>query len=322
VWTTHPGALGPLSSGQRPYDDVSVVAGASSAINEPLAFASAGAVVRPDVHLQRLHATTFKGNTFRLNGRNRGPAQKARTLRPAIEQLLIFYFDNSLAHSVSVYRTLCGHEEFNGRNKCATVPFRGHYVPGRSFHRTLVTYGLRHINGEARDFGPFEPTTTPYPAYLVKNALTVDPRRGRFCCVPCRTRAVAQWANATFQRFPQIRPVAVRRRFYIHTGAGRVDLAPDWDSQRCLTSRSPTSPRPVLLEGRLRIIIPQLQAILGALGAKKRQCSGSTRPQLLQDILAKRQTEWDFITRRDCREWRKTSGVPTPLKTRQCGKLW
>jgi 2-dehydropantoate 2-reductase len=219
-------------------------------------------------------------------------ATKSTQTRGAIEQTAHVFGESS---SVCSVQNGLGNEEILAQHVAFVIRgatfLAGHLVePG---HASLDSKGATWI-------GPFEPTNTPYAR--VKRLGDLLNHAGLHL-TPMRDARGAQWAKLIFNA--SINPVGALTRLHHQAAAQFAATATLFD-----------------------VLIKEGEAVAKALGIrldvdprelvkKGGDAPGKHNASMLQDILAKRQTEVDFLNGAiaDCGE---LTGVPTPINRALC----
>jgi 2-dehydropantoate 2-reductase len=150
------------------------------------------------------------------------------------------------------------------------------------------------INGDTW-IGPFEPTNTPYA--LVEQLAELLNRSGLHV-VPLKDVRGAQWTKLIFNA--STNPVGALT--LLHHGAA-TRFAPTGALFNALIAEG---------EAVAKALGIELHGDPRAMVQKGANAPGKHRASMLQDILAKRQTEVDFMNGAIA-EWGEKTGVPTPL---------
>src|SRR6266851_1729471 len=236
-------------------------------------------------HLARLHATT--------NPREIPPcefgivATKSTHTRPAIEQTAHLFGDSSAVCSV---QNGVGNEEILA--KYVRFVIRGTTFPaGHVIEPGHVGFD---INGDTW-IGPFEPTNTPYSR--VEQLAELLNCAG-LKVIPLQDARGAQWTKLIFNA--STNPVGALT--LLHHGAA-ARFAPTGDLFNALIDEGLAVAKAlgITLHGDPRELVQK--------GAR---APGKHKASMLQDVLAKRQTEVDFMNGAIA-QWGEKLGVATPL---------
>jgi 2-dehydropantoate 2-reductase len=214
-------------------------------------------------------------------------ATKSTHTRPAIEQTKHIFGPASAVCSV---QNGVGNEEILAQHvkniiRGTTFP-AGHVIePGH------VGFD---INGDTW-IGPFEPTNTPYELVEKLSALI---NRGGMRVIPLKDARGAQWTKLIFNASTN--------------PTGALTLL----HHRAATRYPPTGAlfNALIAEGEAvaTVLGIQLHGDPRAMAEKGANAPGKHNASMLQDILAKRQTEVDFMNGAIV-DWGEKMGVPTPL---------
>ena len=233
----------------------------------------------------RLHATS---DAFELPACDLGiVATKSTHTRPAIEQTRhVFGLDSavcSVQNGVGNEEILAEHVKYVIRG--TTFP-AGHLIePGH------VGFD---INGDTW-IGPFEPTKTPY-AFVERLSDLLN--RGGLQVIPLEDARGAQWTKLIFNAATN--PVGALT-LLDHRSATRLPSTAALFNDLIAEGEAVAKALGIELHGDPRALVEK-----GASAPGKHQAS------MLQDVLAHRQTEVDFMNGAIV-EWGKKTGVATPL---------
>jgi 2-dehydropantoate 2-reductase len=214
-------------------------------------------------------------------------ATKSTHTRGAIEQTAHIFGENSavcsVQNGVGNEEILAGHVHYVIRG--TTFP-AGHVVePGH------VGFD---INGDTW-IGPFEPTNTPY--VRVEQLAELLNRAGLHV-IPLRDARGAQWTKLIFNA--STNPVGALTLLH-HGAATRFPPTGALFSALIAEGEAVAKALGIELHGDPRALVQ-----------KGANAPGKHKASMLQDILAKRQTEVDFMNGAIA-DWGEKMGVPTPL---------
>src|SRR5690242_1190784 len=214
-------------------------------------------------------------------------ATKSTHTRQAIEQTAHIFGDASAVCSV---QNGVGNEEILARH----VPFviRGTTFPAG--HIVEPGHAGFDINGDTW-IGPFEPTNTPYARVEQLAGLL---NRAGMRTIPLQDARGAQWTKLIFNA--STNPVGALT--LLHHGAA-TRLGPTRQLFNDLIAEG---------EAVARALGIQLHGDPRALVQKGANAPGKHKASMLQDVLARRQTEIDFMSGAIVKAGRQ-NGVPTPL---------
>jgi 2-dehydropantoate 2-reductase len=233
----------------------------------------------------RLHATT---DASRIPICDFGiVATKSTHTRSAIEQSKHIFGPSSAVCSV---QNGVGNEEILAQH--VNYVIRGTTFPAG--HVIKPGHVGFDINGDTW-IGPFEPTNTPYEFVEKLSALI---NRGGMHVIPLRDARGAQWTKLIFNA--STNPVGALTLLH-HRAATR--LAPTGALFNTLIAEG---------EAVARALGIELHGDPRALVEKGANAPGKHNASMLQDVLAKRQTEVDFMNGAIV-DWGEKVGVPTPL---------
>ncbi len=214
-------------------------------------------------------------------------ATKSTHTKVAIEQTAHIFDDSSAVCSV---QNGVGNEEILAQHVRYVI--RGTTFPaGHVIEPGHVGFD---INGDTW-IGPFEPTNTPYERV---ERLAELLNRGGLRVVPLRDARGAQWTKLIFNA--STNPVGALT--LLHHGAA-TRFAPTGALFNSLIAEG---------EAVAKALGIELHGDPRALVQKGANAPGKHKASMLQDILAKRQTEVDFMNGAIA-EWGEKMGVPTPL---------
>ena len=214
-------------------------------------------------------------------------ATKSTHTREAIEQTAHIFGEKSAVCSVQ-----------NGLGNEEILAKRVRYViRGTTFPAGHVA-GPGHvgfdINGDTW-IGPFEPTNTPYP--LVEQLAGLLNRSG-LRVIPLTDARGAQWTKLIFNASSN--PVGALTLLH-HGAATRFPPTGALFNALIAEGEAVAKAMGIVLHGDPRALVQ-----------KGANAPGKHRASMLQDILARRQTEVDFMNEAIA-EWGEKLGVPTPL---------
>jgi 2-dehydropantoate 2-reductase len=214
-------------------------------------------------------------------------ATKCTHTRPAIEQTKHIFGPTSAVCSV---QNGVGNEEILAEHVKYVI--RGTTFPAG--HLIAPGHVGFDINGDTW-IGPFEPTNTPYELVEKLSALI---NRGGMHVIPLKDARGAQWTKLIFNASTN--------------PTGALTLL----HHRAATRFGPTGAlyNALIAEGEAvaKALGIELHGDPRALVEKGASAPGKHNASMLQDILAKRQTEVDFMNGAIV-EWGEKTGVPTPL---------
>jgi 2-dehydropantoate 2-reductase len=214
-------------------------------------------------------------------------ATKSTHTKGAIEQTAHIFDDSSAVCSV---QNGVGNEEILAQHVRYVI--RGTTFPaGHVIEPGHVGFD---INGDTW-IGPFEPTNTPYERV---ERLAELLNRGGLRVVPLHDARGAQWTKLIFNA--STNPVGALT--LLHHGAA-TRFAPTGSLFNSLIAEG---------EAVAKALGIELHGDPRALVQKGANAPGKHKASMLQDILAKRQTEVDFMNGAIA-EWGEKMGVPTPL---------
>jgi len=214
-------------------------------------------------------------------------ATKSTHTRGAIEQTAHIFGTSSAVCSV---QNGVGNEEILAEHVPCVI--RGTTFPaGHVIEPGHVGFD---INGDTW-IGPFEPTNTPY---AVVEQLAELLNRSGLHVVPLKDVRGAQWTKLIFNA--STNPVGALT--LLHHGAA-TRFAPTGALFNALIAEG---------EAVAKALGIELHGDPRAMVQKGANAPGKHRASMLQDILAKRQTEVDFMNGAIA-EWGEKTGVPTPL---------
>ena len=233
----------------------------------------------------RLHATS---NAREIPACDFGiVATKSTHTRTAIEQTAHIFGPRSAVSSV---QNGVGNEEILAEHVPCVI--RGTTFPaGHVIEPGHVGFD---INGDTW-LGPFEPTNTPYER--VEKLADLLNRSG-LRVIPLKDARGAQWTKLIFNA--STNPVGALT--LLHHGAA-TRYAPTGTLFNALIAEG---------EAVAKALGIELHGDPRALVQKGANAPGKHRASMLQDILAKRQTEVDFMNGAIA-DWGEKTGVPTPL---------
>jgi len=233
----------------------------------------------------RLHATS---NAREIPACDFGiVATKSTHTRTAIEQTAHIFGPRSAVSSV---QNGVGNEEILAEHVPCVI--RGTTFPaGHVIEPGHVGFD---INGDTW-LGPFEPTNTPYER-VEKLAELLN--RSGLRVIPLKDARGAQWTKLIFNA--STNPVGALT--LLHHGAA-TRYAPTGTLFNALIAEG---------EAVAKALGIELHGDPRALVQKGANAPGKHRASMLQDILAKRQTEVDFMNGAIA-DWGEKTGVPTPL---------
>jgi 2-dehydropantoate 2-reductase len=233
----------------------------------------------------RLHATS---NAREIPGCDFGiVATKSTYTKAAIEQTAHIFGPSSAVSSV---QNGVGNEEILAERVPCVI--RGTTFPaGHVIEPGHVGFD---INGDTW-LGPFEPTNTPYDR-VEKLAELLN--RSGLRVIPLKDARGAQWTKLIFNA--STNPVGALT--LLHHGAA-TRFAPTGALFNALIAEG---------EAVAKALGIELHGDPRALVQKGANAPGKHRASMLQDILAKRQTEVDFMNGAIA-DWGEKIGVPTPL---------
>jgi 2-dehydropantoate 2-reductase len=214
-------------------------------------------------------------------------ATKSTHTRPAIEQTAHIFKEGSAVCSV---QNGVGNEEILAQHVPCVI--RGTTFPaGHVIEAGHVGFD---INGDTW-IGPFEPTHTPFAlveqlaGLLIRSGLNV---------IPLKDARGAQWTKLIFNA--STNPVGALT--LLHHGAA-TRFAPTGALFNALIAEG---------EAVAKALGIELHGDPRALVQKGADAPGKHQASMLQDILARRQTEVDFMNGAIA-DWGEKTGVPTPL---------
>jgi 2-dehydropantoate 2-reductase len=200
------------------------------------------------------------------------------------------------AHIFGAHSAVCSVQNGVGNEEILAEHVR-YVIRGTTFpagHVVEPGHAAFDINGDTW-IGPFEPTNTAYARVEQLAALL---NRAGLCVIPLEDARGAQWTKLIFNA--STNPVGALT--LLHHGAAARFL--------------PTSAlfNALIAEGEAvaKALGIQLHGDPRALVQKGANAPGKHRASMLQDILAKRQTEVDFMNGAIA-DWGESLGVPTPL---------
>ena len=214
-------------------------------------------------------------------------ATKSTHTKGAIEQTAHIFDESSAVCSV---QNGVGNEEILAEH----VPFVSRGTTFPAGHIIEPGHAGFDINGDTW-IGPFEPTNTPYERVERLSELL---NRSGLRVVPLRDARGAQWTKLIFNA--STNPVGALT--LLHHGAA-TRFAPTFALFNSLIAEG---------EAVAKALGIQLHGDPRALVQKGANAPGKHKASMLQDILAKRQTEVDFMNGAIA-EWGEKTGVPTPL---------
>ena len=150
------------------------------------------------------------------------------------------------------------------------------------------------INGDTW-IGPFEPTNTPYEFVDRLSALL---NRSGMHVIPLKDARGAQWTKLIFNA--STNPVGALTLLH-HRAATRLPSTGTLFDELIAEGEAVAKALGIELHSNPRALVE-----------KGANAPGKHNASMLQDVLAKRQTEVDFMNGAIV-EWGKTTGVPTPL---------
>jgi len=214
-------------------------------------------------------------------------ATKSTHTSPAIEQTKHIFSATSavcsVQNGVGNEEILAGHVKYVIRG--TTFP-AGHLIePGH------VGFD---INGDTW-IGPFEPTNTPYEFV---ERLSVLLNRSGMRVIPLKDARGAQWTKLIFNA--STNPVGALT-LLDHRAATRLAQTGALFNDLIAEGEAVAKALGIQLHGDPRVLVE-----------KGANAPGKHNASMLQDVLAKRQTEVDFMNGAIV-EWGKKTGVPTPL---------
>src|ERR1700688_3048498 len=216
-------------------------------------------------------------------------ATKSTHTGPAIEQTERIFSEASAVCSV---QNGVGNEEILAKHVRYVI--RGTTFPaGHVIEPGHVGFD---INGDTW-IGPFEPTNTPYSR--VEKLAEVLNRAG-LKVIPLQDARGAQWTKLIFNA--STNPVGALTLLH-HGAATRFEPTGHLFEQLMAEGEAVAKKLGIELHGDPRQLVQ-----------KGANAPGKHRASMLQDVLAKRQTEVDFMNGAIV-HWGKEVGVPTPLNT-------
>jgi 2-dehydropantoate 2-reductase len=219
-------------------------------------------------------------------------ATKSTHTRPAIEQTAHIF---KTASAVCSVQNGVGNEEILAQHVPCVI--RGTTFPaGHVIEPGHVGFD---INGDTW-IGPFEPTHTPFA--LVEQLAELLNRSG-LKVIPLKDARGAQWTKLIFNA--STNPVGALT--LLHHGAA-TRFAPTGALFNALISEG---------EAVAKALGIELHGDPRALVQKGANAPGKHKASMLQDILARRQTEVDFMNGAIA-DWGEKTGVPTPLNRALC----
>lgn len=214
-------------------------------------------------------------------------ATKSTHTRPAIEQTRHIFGPSSAVCSV---QNGVGNEEIIAEHVKYVI--RGTTFPaGHLIEPGHVGFD---INGDTW-IGPFEPTNTPYEFVEKLSALL---NRGGLRVIPLKDARGAQWTKLIFNA--STNPVGALTLLH-HRAATRLTATGALFNALIAEGEAVAKALGIELHGDPRALVE-----------KGASAPGKHNASMLQDVLAKRQTEVDFMNGAIV-EWGEKTGVPTPL---------
>jgi len=233
----------------------------------------------------RLHATA---DTLQIPACDFGiVATKSTHTRPAIEQTKHIFGPGSAVCSV---QNGVGNEEIIAQHV-------KHVIRGTTFpagHVIEPGHVGFDISGDTW-IGPFEPTNTPYE--FVERLSDLLNRSGMHV-IPLKDARGAQWTKLIFNA--STNPVGALTLLH-HRAATRLPPTGTLFNELIAEGEAVAKALGIELHGDPRALVE-----------KGANAPGKHNASMLQDVLAKRQTEVDFMNGAIV-EWGKKTGVPTPL---------
>jgi 2-dehydropantoate 2-reductase len=214
-------------------------------------------------------------------------ATKSTHTRPAIEQTKHIFGTNSAVCSV---QNGVGNEEILAQHVKYVI--RGTTFPaGHLIEPGHVGFD---INGDTW-IGPFEPTNAPYEFVERLSALL---NRSGLRVIPLKDARGAQWTKLIFNA--STNPVGALTLLH-HRAATRLTPTGTLFNELIAEGEAVAKALGIELHGDPRALVE-----------KGANAPGKHNASMLQDVLARRQTEVDFMNGAIV-EWGKKTGVPTPL---------
>lgn len=214
-------------------------------------------------------------------------ATKSTHTRPAIEQTKHVFGPGSAVCSV---QNGVGNEEILAEHVKYVI--RGTTFPaGHLIEPGHVGFD---ISGDTW-IGPFEPTSTPYEFVEKLSALL---NRAGLHVIPLKDARGAQWTKLIFNA--STNPVGALTLLH-HRAATRLSSTGTLFNELISEGEAVAKALGIELHGDPRALVE-----------KGASAPGKHNASMLQDVLAKRQTEVDFMNGAIV-EWGKKTGVPTPL---------
>jgi 2-dehydropantoate 2-reductase len=214
-------------------------------------------------------------------------ATKSIHTRPAIEQTKRVFGPNSAVCSV---QNGVGNEEILAQHVKYVI--RGTTFPaGHLIEPGHVGFD---ISGDTW-IGPFEPTNTPFE-YVEKLSALLN--RGGMHVIPLKDARGAQWTKLIFNA--STNPVGALTLLH-HRAATRLPHTGALFTALIAEGEAVAKAMGIELHGDPRALVE-----------KGANAPGKHNASMLQDVLAKRQTEVDFMNGAIV-EWGKKTGIPTPL---------
>ncbi|HEX8836371.1 MAG TPA: 2-dehydropantoate 2-reductase [Candidatus Acidoferrum sp.] len=214
-------------------------------------------------------------------------ATKSTHTRPAIEQTKHVFSPGSAVCSV---QNGVGNEEIVAEHVKYVI--RGTTFPAG--HLVEPGHVGFDINGDTW-IGPFEPTNTPYEFVQRLSDLL---NRGGLHVIPLQDARGAQWTKLIFNAATN--PVGALT-LLDHRAATRFPSTAALFNDLIAEGEAVAKALGIELHGDPRALVE-----------KGASAPGKHKASMLQDVLAKRQTEVDFMNGAIV-EWGKKTGVPTPL---------